>query len=86
MAITSPVNDPRGPSELLRHGLTYHRFMLAVKWFGIHLAAVIALLTLWFATPAGFGGGLFAAVVIVAIGAYAMNHGMEHSSEGDGAG
>lgn len=70
-----------GPAELAVHSTNYHRFMLAVKWFGIHLAALLALLTLWFCTPAGFVAGLIAAIVVVAVGAYAMTHGLNHSSE-----
>jgi hypothetical protein len=67
--------------ELVVHARTYHRVMLAVKWFGIHFAALAAFLTLWFATPAGFFWGLVAGIVIAAIGAYAMNHGLGKSSE-----
>jgi hypothetical protein len=66
------------------HAETYHRFMLGVKWVAIHLAALIAFLTLWFATPAGFGGGLLAGLAILAVGVYAMNHGLAHSTERDG--
>ena len=68
-------------AELTRHQQYYHRFMLGVKWFGIHMAALIVLLTLWFCTPAGFGGGLFAALIVAAIGVFAMTHGLNQSSE-----
>ena len=63
------------------HPATYHRFMMGVKWFGIHLAALTAFLTLWFCTPAGFGAGLITGLVILGAGIYAMTHGMAHSSE-----
>ena len=65
------------------HAETYHRFMLGVKWFSLHLAALLVLLVLWFATPAGFGGGLVAAIVIMAAGIYALRHGLNHSTERD---
>ena len=70
-------------SELARHAATYHRFMLGVKWTAIHMAALMTFLTLWFATPAGFGWGLVTGLVVLAIGIYAMNHGLAHSTEAD---
>ena len=75
---TSPQTSDE---ELERYAATYHRFTLAVKWFGIHLVALTAFLTLWFCTSAGFLSALVAGAVIFAIGIYAMNHGMNHSSE-----
>jgi hypothetical protein len=77
MAAQSQTDD----SYLSVHGETYHRFMLGVKWFAIGFAAVAVSLTLWFATPAGFLWGLVTGVAIFAIGAYAMTHGLAHSSE-----
>jgi hypothetical protein len=68
-------------AELQVHEANYHRFMLAVKWFAIHCAALVAFLTLWFATSAGFFWALIAGLVIVAAGVWAMTHGMAHSSE-----
>jgi hypothetical protein len=68
-------------SGLLTHAHTYHRFMLALKWSAIHLAALIAFLALWFCTDAGFFGGLVVGVLIFAAGVYAMNHGLNRSSE-----
>jgi uncharacterized membrane protein (DUF485 family) len=79
MAAQSQTQD----SDLRVHAATYHRFMLAVKWFAIHFAAVAAFLTLWFATPVGFFGGLITGLVVLAIGIYAMTHGMAHSSESE---
>jgi len=77
MAVQPQTSD----GEFKVHAETYHHFMLAVKWFAIHFAAVAAFLTLWFATPVGFFGGLVTGVVIFAAGVYAMTHGMAHSSE-----
>lgn len=70
-----------GPAELAVHSGNYHRFMLMLKWCCIALAAMVALLTLWFCSPAGFGWGLIAAAVVLAVGIYAMNHGLNHTSE-----
>jgi len=72
---------PRG--ELMVHAQNYHRFMLTVKWFGIHLAAALVFLTLWFCTSAGFVSGLLAGLVVFGLGVYAMNHGLNHTSEGE---
>ena len=57
--------------------------MLAVKWCGIVLAAMIAFLTLWFCTPTGFIGALVTGLIILAVGIVAMNNGLAHSSEGE---
>jgi uncharacterized membrane protein len=67
-------------AELSNHAANYHSFMLTLKWFGIHLAALMAFLMLWFCTSAGFFAGLFAGVVILAAGIFAMRHGGAHSS------
>jgi len=67
--------------ELSVHEHTYHRFMLAVKWFAAHLAVAIVLLTLWFATPVGFWGALLVAAIVWGVIVFAMNHGLNHSSE-----
>ncbi len=76
-----PALDPA--SDLARHAITYHRFMLGVKWMAIHFAAVITFLVLWFATGAGFIGGAVAGALVLAVGVFAMRHGLAHSSERD---
>ena len=76
-----PALDPG--SDLVRHAVTYHRFMLGVKWVAIHFAAVITTLVLWFATGAGFIGGAVAGALVLAVGVFAMRHGLAHSSERD---
>ncbi|MBV9510124.1 MAG: aa3-type cytochrome c oxidase subunit IV [Caulobacteraceae bacterium] len=83
--LTHANEPPLAPDALQTvHAQTYHRFMLGVKWFAIHLAALGAFLVLWFATPAGFGWGLLAGLIIAGVGAYAMTHGLGRSSEGGG--
>ena len=69
-------------AEWQAHAGVYHRFMLGLKWAGIHLAALIAFLTVWFATAAGFWPGLLAGALVLGAGVFAMTHGMAHSSEG----
>ncbi len=63
------------------HAATYHQFMLGVKWAAICLASILVFLVVGFATPAGVLAGLIGGGVVFAIGAYAMNHGLAHSSE-----
>jgi len=67
------------------HAHTFHSFMLAVKWFCIHLAAVLSFLVLTFCTGAGWGFGVLAALAVIAVGVYAMNHGLAHSTEAGSA-
>mgnify|MGYP001618307235 CR=1 FL=1 len=55
-------------SDLLDHERTYHAFNMLVRWATVHLASLILELTLWFATPAGFWGGLIAGVAAFAVG------------------
>jgi hypothetical protein len=68
-------------SILEAHARTFHGFTLGVKWFCISLATLLAFLVIGFCTPAGWGDGLIAAIVVAAIGVYAMNHGLAHSTE-----
>ena len=69
-------------TELEVHERTYHRFMLGVKWFAIHCAVIAVFFGMWLASPAGFGWALIAAVIVGAVGIWAMRHGLAHSSEG----
>ncbi len=72
-----------GP-DLTTHAVSYHRFMLAVKWIGITLGSSITFFTLAFATKAGFFAALIAGLVVFALGVFAMTHGLAHSTESDG--
>jgi hypothetical protein len=72
-------------AEVLRHAKTYHGFTLGLKWFCIHAATLIVLLVTWFATPAGLAGGVVLAAIVYAGGIWAMNHGLEHSTESEDA-
>jgi hypothetical protein len=72
-------------AEVLRHARTYHGFMLGLKWVCIGLGTMVAFLVVWFATPGGFWGGLLCAAIVLAGGAWAMNHGLNHSTESEDA-
>lgn len=77
------VNFPAGEKEFAAHAGSYHRFMLGLKWVCITLGSMIVFLTMWFATSAGFLAGAITGAIIAAVGVYAMNHGLAHSSESD---
>ncbi|WP_374571710.1 hypothetical protein [Phenylobacterium sp.] len=55
-------------AELLAHERTYHIFNMLVRWSMVLLATSISFLTLWFATPAGFLGGLAIGAVVFVTG------------------
>jgi hypothetical protein len=73
-------------SDLATHEISYHRFMLGMKWIAIHLAAVLVFLIVAFATGEGIILGLVAGAVVFALGVYAMRHGLAHSTESDNPG
>lgn len=70
-------------NELQRHASTYHGFMLGMKWVVIHLAVIITLLVLWFATPVGFVGAVVGAAIVLAAAIWAMNRFLAHSTESE---
>lgn len=65
-------------TELLAHERTYHIFNMVVRWTTLHLAVVIAGLTVWFATPAGFWGGVATALIVFAVGYFGVIRKEEH--------
>lgn len=65
-------------SELLAHERTYHVFNMVIRWSMLLLATAIAMLTLWFATPAGFWGALTVGVVVFVAGYFGLIRKEEH--------
>jgi len=65
-------------AELLAHERTYHVFNMVVRWTTLHLAALIAGLTVWFATPGGFLGGVATAIIVFAAGYFGVIRKEEH--------
>lgn len=59
-------------ADLLTHERTYHAFSVLIRWCMVGLAVAITTLTLWFATPAGFFGGLITGVVLAVAGYFAV--------------
>lgn len=60
-------NDTPTP-DLLAHEKTYHGFNVLLRWCMVGLATAITSLTIWFATPGGFLGGLFVGVIVFVLG------------------
>ncbi len=64
------------PSSEYHHGdqdpsaqvATYRTFLNLSKWVSLHLAVLVLMLSIWFCTDAGFGAGLIAGVVVLALG------------------
>jgi len=65
---------------LIAHEKTYHAFAVLLRWSMLGLAAVISALTVWFATPGGFWGGLVVFAVVWVAGYYGMVHREEQQS------
>lgn len=57
---------------LIAHEKTYHAFSVLLRWSMLGLAASISGLTVWFATPGGFWGGLFTFAIVWVAGYYGM--------------
>lgn len=73
------ATDPE--SILEAHGRTFHGFTLGVKSFCACLATIMTFLVISFCTPAGWGLGLVAAIIVAAVAIFALTHGLNHSTE-----
>jgi len=62
----------RGEMDIHAQQATFHAVMVASKWSIVALAAGITFLTLWFCTSVGFFSALITAVVITAVGFFAL--------------
>lgn len=58
----------RGEMDISEQVATFHLFNGMTKWGSLALAALLAMLVLWFCTPAGFLAGFVTAAVMVVIG------------------
>jgi thiamine transporter ThiT len=74
---------PNPVEDFEARAVTYHRFMLGVKWVAIVLGAVILALAISFCTQAGIFAGLFAGLIVLAVGAWAMRAFLAHSTEAE---
>ena len=57
-----------GQMDTRQQELTFHSFIMLTKWGSLYLAAMLLFLVLWFATDAGFLGGLVATVIVIVVG------------------
>jgi hypothetical protein len=51
---------------------TFQSVMTMTKWASLAIAVSVLFLTLWFCTPAGVGTALLSAIVLAAIGVFAL--------------
>src|SRR4051812_29567309 len=55
-------------TDVVTHERTYHAFSILTRWAMLVIGDLLLWFTLWFATPAGFLGGTFVALVVFVIG------------------
>lgn len=67
-----PANDSEISPDLLAHERTYHAFNMLLRWSMLGLATGLTSLTIWFATPIGFIGGLVVGIVVWVAGYYGL--------------
>lgn len=70
MAAIEPELDKE--AILIAHEKTYHAFSVLLRWSMLALAASISALTVGFATPGGFWGGLVVFALVWVTGYYGM--------------
>lgn len=71
-ALEPDAFEPTRESILIAHEKSYHGFSVLLRWAMLLLAVMISGLTVGFATPGGFWGGLITAVVVFVAGYYGM--------------
>jgi len=62
----------RGEMDIHEQSQTFHMVMGMTKWASLAVAAGVLFLTLWFCTGAGFGAAFISAVILLAIGIFAL--------------
>ncbi len=61
-----------GEMDVHQNQASYAIFVNMAKWGSLAVAVIVLTATLWFCTPAGFLGGLIPAVVVLALGIFAL--------------
>ena len=61
-----------GEMDIHAQAQTFHAVMIGTKWASLAVAVGVMFLTLWFCTPAGFGTAFITAVIVLAIGIFAL--------------
>jgi hypothetical protein len=67
-----PTEYHHGDMDIHAQQMTFHHVMIASKWASLAIAAGVLFLTLWFCTTAGFLTALGSAIVLVAVGIFAL--------------
>ena len=62
----------RGDMDIREQANTFHAFGAWTKWLSLATAVVLLTLTLWFATGAGFFGGLITGALVLVIGIWVL--------------
>ena len=62
----------RGEMDIREQANTFHAFGALTKWLSLATAVLLLTLTLWFATDAGFFGGLITGGLMLAIGIWVL--------------
>lgn len=70
--MAGPSDYNRGDMDIAEQKATFDLVMNITKWGSLHIAALLLLLTVWFATEAGFVAGLIAAIVLEVLGFLAL--------------
>ena len=58
----------RGEMDIAEQQATFHLVMGLTKWGSLVIAAGLLFVVLWFCTQAGFMGGAFGGIVLLALG------------------
>ena len=61
-----------GSMEISEQVSTWHLFLFLAKWGSLAMAAVLLLLTVWFAVGAGFLAGAISALALCVVGFFAL--------------
>jgi len=61
-----------GAMEISEQVSTWHLFMFMAKWGSLLTAALLVLLTVWFAVGAGFIAGAISGVAVFVLGFFAL--------------
>lgn len=62
----------RGDMDIREQRSTWDFFMGLTKWGSLAVAALVLFLTLAFCTPAGVGGGIVIAIVVLLLGVWVL--------------
>ena len=61
-----------GTMEISEQVSTWHLFVFLAKWGSLLTAAILLMITVWFAVGAGFVAGLISGVVVLVAGFFAL--------------